>query len=70
MKYAFWNGRGITALGRKKFIDDKLVPLHLDFIGFQETKKQSFTNSFLKSVLGNRKFAWNHLPAVAQLGVF
>jgi hypothetical protein len=33
MRYAFWNGRGITALGRKNFIDDNLVPLHLDYIG-------------------------------------
>jgi hypothetical protein len=35
MKVGFWNGRGITALGRKKFIDDNIVPLHLDYIGFQ-----------------------------------
>jgi hypothetical protein len=68
MKYAFWNGRGITALGRKKFIDDNLVPLHLDYVGFQEIKNQSFTNSFLKSVLGNRNFAWNHLPAFGSAG--
>jgi hypothetical protein len=34
MKVGFWNGRGITAIGRKKFIDDNIVPLHLDYIGF------------------------------------
>jgi hypothetical protein len=56
MKCGFWNGRGITALGREKFIDDNLYPLQLDYIGFQETKKQSFTNSFLKNVLGKAEF--------------
>jgi hypothetical protein len=34
MKVGFWNGRGITTIGRKKFIDDNIVPLHLDYIGF------------------------------------
>jgi hypothetical protein len=68
MKVGFWNGRGIKAIGRKKFIDDNIEPLQLDYIGFQETKKQSFTNSFLKNVLGNRNFVWNHLPAVGSAG--
>jgi hypothetical protein len=36
----FWNCRSISALGRHKFIDDNLVPLQLDYIGFQETKKE------------------------------
>jgi hypothetical protein len=44
------------------------VPLQLDYIGFQETKKQQFSNSYLKCVLGNRNFAWNHLPAVGSAG--
>jgi hypothetical protein len=26
----------------KKFIDDNRVPLHLDYVGFQETKKGEF----------------------------
>jgi hypothetical protein len=65
---AFWNSRSIYALGRKKFIDDNLVPLQLDYIGFQETKKESFSNSFLRNLLGNRNFAWNHLPAVGSAG--
>jgi hypothetical protein len=62
----FWNCRGISAPGRQKFIDDNLVPLHLDYIGFQETKKEHFSNSFLKKLLGNRNFIWNHLPAVGS----
>jgi hypothetical protein len=50
----FWNSRSISAPGRKLFIDDNLVPLNLDYIGFQETKKEEFTNSFLKILLGNK----------------
>jgi hypothetical protein len=44
------------------------VPLNLDYIGFQETKKEEFTNSFLKNLLGNRNFVWNFLPAVGTSG--
>jgi hypothetical protein len=62
----FWNGRGISAPGRQKFIDDNLVPLNLDYVGFQETKKEQFSNSFLKKLLGNRNFVWTHLPAVGS----
>ena len=65
---AFWNSRGIAALGRKQYIDDTLVPLHVDYIGFQETKKENFSPSFLKGILGNRNFTWNHLPAVGSAG--
>jgi hypothetical protein len=64
----FWNCRGIFAPGRQKFIDDNLVPLHLDYIGFQKTKKEQFSNSFLKKLQGNRNFIWNHLPAVGSAG--
>jgi hypothetical protein len=46
---AFWNIRSIYAPGREKIIDDNVVPLHLDYIGFQETKKESFGNSFLRN---------------------
>jgi hypothetical protein len=44
----FWKCRIISAPGRKLFIDENLVPLNVDYIGFQETKKEEFTNSFLK----------------------
>jgi hypothetical protein len=45
MIFCFWNSRSISAPGRQKFIDDNLVPLQLDYIGFQETKKEQFSNS-------------------------
>jgi hypothetical protein len=65
---AFWNSRSISAPGRKKFIDDNLVPLQLDYIGFEETKKESFSNSSLRSLLGNINFSWNHLPVIGSAG--
>jgi hypothetical protein len=64
----FWNNRSISAPRRKIFIDDNLVPLNLDYIGFQETKREEFTNSFLKNILGNRNFVWNHLPSIGTAG--
>ena len=64
----FWNSRGVTAPGRKNFIDDNIVPLKVDYIGIQETKKDQFSNSFLKNLLGNRDFAWIFLPSVGSTG--
>jgi hypothetical protein len=42
--------------------------LKVDYIGFQETKKENFSRSFLKSILGNRDFEWNFMPAVGTAG--
>jgi hypothetical protein len=64
----FWNSVSIFAPGRKLFIDENIVPLNLDYVGFQETKKEEFTNSSLKQLLGNRNFFWNHLPVVGTAG--
>ena len=68
MLVSFFNIRGITAPDRKQCIEDTTIPLLVDYIGFQETKKENFTNSFLKNVLGNRDFNWKHLPAIGTAG--
>jgi hypothetical protein len=68
MRYIFWNIRGVAAPGRQKCIDDIIRPLNPAYIGFQETKKESFSNSFLKNLLGNRNFEWNWLPANGSAG--
>ena len=65
---AFWNCRSISAPGRQKFLEDNIFPFLVDYIGFQETKKDSFSNTFLKNLLGNRNFAWNFLPSVGTAG--
>jgi hypothetical protein len=64
---AFWNSRSIFTPSRKKFIDDNLVPLQLDYVGFQETKRRVLVTS-LRNLLGNRNFSWNHLPAAGSAG--
>ena len=40
----------------------------MDYIGFHETKKDSFSKSYLKSLLGNRDFARSYLPAIGSAG--
>src|SRR3954465_7468243 len=64
----FWNSRSLSAPGRQKFISENISPLKVDYIGFQGTKKDSFSNSFLKNLLGNRNFAWNFLPSQGTAG--
>jgi hypothetical protein len=59
----FCNSMSISAPGRKLFIDYNLVPLNLDYIGFQETKKEEFTISFLKNLLGNIIFCLESLAS-------
>ena len=68
MNAIFWNVRGISAAGRKPLIIDTLAKTHADVIGFQETKKEEFSPSYLKSLIGHRDFAWHHLPATGTAG--
>ena len=68
MNALFWNVRGISAPGRKSQILDVMNKIHPSFVGFQETKKEVFSDSFLKSISGNRNFSWNHLPSVGTAG--
>lgn len=44
---AFWNIRGLNKEGRLQCITDFVKDNHLDLVGFQETKKESFQDSFL-----------------------
>jgi hypothetical protein len=68
MLISFFNIRGITAPGRKKCLEDTVIPLKVDYIGFQETKQEKFSKSFLKTILGNRNFDWNFRPAAGSAG--
>jgi exonuclease III len=51
-----WNIRGIDAIGRKKCIHDNLAKAKPSIVAFQETKKESFSNSYLDSISLNRNF--------------
>ena len=47
---AVWNVRGLNKAGKLKCISDFIQDQNLDFVGFQETKKENFSESFLKAV--------------------
>jgi exonuclease III len=64
----FWNPRGFGKSGRAQCIADVLSTHKIDFVGFQETKKESISNSFLKSISGNVDFLWHYLPAKGTAG--
>lgn len=59
MKGAFWNLRSLNKLGRLECFKDFIVNNGLDFVGIIETKKESFHESFFKSV--GVDFSWNYL---------
>lgn len=56
-----WNIRGQKKRGADFISDNKI-----DFVSFQETKKESFDDSFLGYV--NRDFIWHCFPATGTTG--
>jgi hypothetical protein len=42
----------------------------VDFVGFQETKQEEISNSFLKAIAGSCDFSWHYLPTKKPLVVF
>ena len=62
------NIRGITTPGRKPMIIDTIHRTQATVVCFQETKKETLTDSFLKSIVGNRNFSWNMLPSIGSAG--
>ena len=63
---AIWNVGGLNKRGRLQCITDFVSKTKLDFVSFQETKKESFEDSFLNYV--NRDFIWNFLPVQGTAG--
>ena len=43
---ATWNVRGLNKTGKLQCITDFVVGNKLDFVGFQETKKDNFDDAF------------------------
>lgn len=64
----FWNIRGLGRPGRIPALVEKIRSNHADFVGIIETKKNSFSNGFLRSLTGNTPFNWNYLPASGSAG--
>jgi exonuclease III len=53
---AFWNVRGLNKEGRIQCLADFIKDNKLDFVGFQQTKKENFNDSFLSYI--NKDFSW------------
>lgn len=59
MKGIIWNVRGLNRPGKTTCLNDVMRRYSPDFVGFSETKKESFTDNFLKSITDNADFIWN-----------
>jgi exonuclease III len=68
MRGIFWNIRGLNQPGRKLSLEHVIRTNHVDFIGVQETKKEEFSDSFLKNLTGAASFSWIFLPARGTAG--
>uniref|UniRef100_A0ACD5X0P5 Uncharacterized protein n=1 Tax=Avena sativa TaxID=4498 RepID=A0ACD5X0P5_AVESA len=68
MIYASWNIRGVQADGRETTIVDTFNKHKPNIIGFQETKKETISNSYLKILVSSRFFEWRSLPANGSVG--
>jgi exonuclease III len=63
---ATWNVRGLNKRGKIQCITDLINDNKLDFVGFQETKKDEFSDALLSQV--HKDFSWQLLPAVGTAG--
>jgi hypothetical protein len=62
----FWNIRGLGLPRRIPALVSKIRCNHVDFLGLLETKKDSFSDGFLRSLTSNIPFVWHLLPAVGS----
>ena len=62
------NIRGMTTTGRKPTIIDTIGRTKASIVCFQETKEETITDSFLKSLVGNIIFCWNMIPSTGSAG--
>jgi exonuclease III len=63
---ATWNVRGLNKRGKLQCITDFINDNSLDFVGFQETKKEDFDEYVLLNI--HRDFIWHHLPTIGTAG--
>ena len=64
----FWNIRGLGKIGRLPALVNRIRSTRADFVGIMETKKESFTPGYLRSLTGNMPFEWFYLPAKKSAG--
>ena len=63
---AFWNIRSLNKMGSLQCLTDFIQNNKLSFVGIQETKRENFNESFLKTA--NSHFKWHYLPASGTTG--
>jgi hypothetical protein len=64
----FWNFRGLGKIGRVPSLVNRIRNTRADLVGVIETKKESFSPCYLKSITGNIPFDWFSLPAKGSAG--
>lgn len=64
----FWNIRGLNKLGRLLALVSRIRSTHADIVGVIETKNDSFSPGYLRSLTGNIPFSWSYLPAKGTVG--
>lgn len=64
----FWNIRGLGKIGRHPALVERIKNTRADVVGITETKKESFTPRYLKSLTGPVPFEWFVLPAKRSAG--
>ena len=64
----FWNCRGAGKRGRATCFSDIIKDHSLDFVGVQETKKNTFEPKYLRRIDPFGSFQWNWIPSVGKSG--
>lgn len=64
----FWNIRGLNKLGRLPALISRIRSTHADIVGVIETKKELFTQGYLKTLAGNTPFSWFSLLVKGTAG--
>ena len=68
MKGIFWNCRGAGKKGMSTCLTDMINANELDFIGLQETMKETYKPSFFRKIDPNQKFHWEWAPSRGKSG--
>lgn len=63
-----WNMRGLGKIGRFPALVSRINETHADVVGIMETKKNSFSLGYLKSLTGLTPFEWTYLPTRGSAG--
>jgi hypothetical protein len=63
-----WNIRGMNKIGRVPALTSRIKDNHVDFVGVTETKNDSFSPGFLKSLTSSNNFTWCFLHVNGSAG--